>query len=541
MDTNPRRTLRALAIAGIFLVTACDRAVTTSASSSPTVTVFETRAITSGASVPDGAGTAVLLRRPDGVVTCSAVPISPSLLLTSKQCARGASVAIHQQRQVSAEIQAVAAVDLAPESGDVVAGDLAVVTLTSPFASKTIDFVFPLLWATPSSNPAEAPFALSGGLSPQRTGAALTLEALSQSLAYRTGGATLQSEDTGSGVTHSFGGQRFLVGILSASDGQFPTRLFASSLYHQREWLYRILRLRGFAGSFPAFQVFAHHLPTFLGYLPVSPSRLGVFTGKTLSTDFDVAGNLYLAIPSGGFGARTTHVHMSSSRDGFSSLRASYDTGRTHAPDTVAIFGTLRGQIRPDLYLIERLANDSLRLSILSASSNYRTETGSAILPFAARSGARFEYRMSDWDRDGLPDVMGICVEGCGSGRIEVHVSTHASGFSGFSLQTATPLRAGGIVASVDVTDYDLDGIPDLVYFARERTGSRSTEVHVASGKSFYQTFLIQTGTVLSETPSLDFELLLRDIDQDGAKDLVLVARAGTASGKTEIHILNGK
>lgn len=83
--------------------------------------------------------------------------------------------------------------------------------------------------------------------------------------------------------------------------------------------------------------------------------------------------------------------------------------------------------------------------------------------------------------------------------------------------------------------DYDGDGILDLVYIKTSNTGSNSVEVHVASGSSNYQTFILHTGTTFApETAGFWY---LAPYSGKKAADLVYIKDAGTGTGKVEVHV----
>ena len=72
----------------------------------------------------------------------------------------------------------------------------------------------------------------------------------------------------------------------------------------------------------------------------------------------------------------------------------------------------------------------------------------------------------------------------------------------------------------------------------RNLPATSKVEVHVASGKSKYQTRILETGTTFaSET---DGTWLMADYDHDGIPDLVFVKTSNTGTGKVEVHVAKG-
>jgi hypothetical protein len=86
------------------------------------------------------------------------------------------------------------------------------------------------------------------------------------------------------------------------------------------------------------------------------------------------------------------------------------------------------------------------------------------------------------------------------TGTTEMHILNGADNFQSWLLQTGTAMWPAGDNNGVNfgVADYNNDGIPDLYCILRQNTGTQSAEVHVLGGASGYQTWSLQTGTVLT-------------------------------------------
>jgi predicted acylesterase/phospholipase RssA len=195
---------------------------------------------------------------------------------------------------------------------------------------------------------------------------------------------------------------------------------------------------------------------------------------------------------------------------------------------------------RPDLVAIKksRTGTSSTEVHILSGSSNFSSfllQTGTAL----HETDATFAFLMTDWDGDGVPDLVAIKRRGTGSGSTEVHILSGASNFQQFILQTGTALPETDSSFDFAMADWDRDGRPDLIAIKKSNTGTGSTEVHVLSGASNFQQFILQTGTALHETDN-SFGFLTTDWDGDGQPDLVAIQRSHTGTCSTEIHVLAG-
>jgi hypothetical protein len=192
----------------------------------------------------------------------------------------------------------------------------------------------------------------------------------------------------------------------------------------------------------------------------------------------------------------------------------------------------------PDLVFIETVntGTGKVELHIASGKSNYQTrilETGTTFAP--ETDGV---WLMADYDKDGIPDLVFIKTSNTGTGKVEVHIASGQSKYQTRILETGTTFapETDGVWL---MADYDQDGIPDLVFIKTSNTAAGSVEVHIASGKSNYQTRILETGTTFAT--ETDGVWLMADYDKDGIPDLVFVKTSNTAKGEIEIHIASGK
>jgi hypothetical protein len=99
------------------------------------------------------------------------------------------------------------------------------------------------------------------------------------------------------------------------------------------------------------------------------------------------------------------------------------------------------------------------------------------------------EHFITDWNRDGRPDLVQLLKFGGGIGRkIQIHILSGApnSEFKKYLLQTETDRDAGPpnvIVTDHAFLDWDGDGKPDLIEFLKSGGGvGDKVQVHVLSG-----------------------------------------------------------
>jgi hypothetical protein len=191
-----------------------------------------------------------------------------------------------------------------------------------------------------------------------------------------------------------------------------------------------------------------------------------------------------------------------------------------------------------DLVAIKKSNTDTNRteVHVLSGASNFQNfilQTGTAL----HETGSTFDFALADWNRDGTLDLVAIKKSNTGTNRTEVHILSGASSFQRFILQIGTALHQTDHTFAFAMADWDGDGIPDLVAIKKSNTATHSTEVHVLSGASNFQNFILQTGTSLHETDHT-FAFALADWNGDGNLDLVAIKKSNTDTHTTEVHIL---
>jgi hypothetical protein len=186
-------------------------------------------------------------------------------------------------------------------------------------------------------------------------------------------------------------------------------------------------------------------------------------------------------------------------------------------------------------------ASGQMRIHALSRSANFQQWLYETDAPSGAASPTQWTYVRGDYDRDGVPDLALVKMTGTGSGTTEVHILSGRSGFQDWLLHTPTALGVSSPSQySFTYGDYNRDGVLDLLAVMMNGTGSGRTEVHVLDGARSYQQWLLHTSTALGPTTPAQFSFTLGDYNRDGIPDLVAVKMSGTASNATELHILDG-
>jgi len=129
-----------------------------------------------------------------------------------------------------------------------------------------------------------------------------------------------------------------------------------------------------------------------------------------------------------------------------------------------------------------------------------------------------------------ISDLRGVDMNQTGSGRTEVHILSAASNYQQFTNHVATSLEA----TSPDKWAFSWASNGDLFGIAMNQTGSGRTEVHVLSADSDYQQFSNHVATALEATAPSDWTFQVAP-----NRDLVAIRMHGSASGRTEVHVLS--
>ena len=152
-----------------------------------------------------------------------------------------------------------------------------------------------------------------------------------------------------------------------------------------------------------------------------------------------------------------------------------------------------------------------------------------------------YEFAIADWNNDKYYDLIAIKKSSTGTGRTEVHILSGQDNFKTYLLQTGTALHSTDISWSFVLADWDRKGTPDLIGIKKSQTGTGRTEIHILSGESRFQQFVLQVATPLAQIPTLEnWTFLVDDWNGDYFPDLIGVKRSNTGTGKTEVHALSG-
>lgn len=150
----------------------------------------------------------------------------------------------------------------------------------------------------------------------------------------------------------------------------------------------------------------------------------------------------------------------------------------------------------------------------------------------------RVKFLVTDWNADGVLDLVAIKKQQTGTGTTEVHILSGADDYQTPLLQVGTPIPETTDNYDFLLADWSGSTQTDVIAIKKNRTESNSTEIHVLNGDNNFQSFSLQVATPLEETAD-DATFLTTDWMQTGRADIVYIKRRQTGSNSTEVHILS--
>jgi hypothetical protein len=152
----------------------------------------------------------------------------------------------------------------------------------------------------------------------------------------------------------------------------------------------------------------------------------------------------------------------------------------------------------------------------------------------------RTDLALADWNDDKRPDLILVKGASAATGRTEVRIMDGATDFATLLLTRSTALEATDDRHAYAITDWNGDSRPDLVVVQRSGTASGHTEVSILDGASaFRQLLLKQAGTALTATDDRH-RFAVTDWNGDSRPDLVVIQTSGTAGNKIQVQVLDG-
>ncbi|MCH6482365.1 FG-GAP-like repeat-containing protein [Pseudoxanthomonas sp. LH2527] len=207
------------------------------------------------------------------------------------------------------------------------------------------------------------------------------------------------------------------------------------------------------------------------------------------------------------------------------------------------LLGDYNGDGVSDLYFVMKsgTASNKTEVHVLSGPS-YSSFSLHAATPYGAiGSNNRWISRLADYNGDSKPDLYLIDKAGVG-GRVSVYILSGATSFQTELLArtTITGTLPTGTEWVVDVGDFNGDAVPDIFLIGKNGAGGR-TEVHILNGATQYQSYLRNIATALGSTGTDNrWDFKIGDYDRDGIQDIYALDK-GSSSGRTDVHVLSGQ
>ncbi|KFA70136.1 hypothetical protein S40285_10434 [Stachybotrys chlorohalonatus IBT 40285] len=172
---------------------------------------------------------------------------------------------------------------------------------------------------------------------------------------------------------------------------------------------------------------------------------------------------------------------------------------------------------------------------VLSGASGFQKITRKVETGHLETSAAQFDFALVEWNADGTLDLVVIRKNGTGSNSTEVHILSGASNFQKFILQTGTVLPETDETFSFGTGKCGTGCKPDLFAIKKSKISTNRTEVHVLSGASGSQDYVLQKGTALEETGAMH-DFLVADWNADRCPGLIAVRKSDSTSKSTDGH-----
>jgi len=234
-------------------------------------------------------------------------------------------------------------------------------------------------------------------------------------------------------------------------------------------------------------------------------------------------------------GTGYVEVHIASSSSNFQTRILEVPTTFVEEDNGTWRLFKSSNSVLPDLVYIKTQNTPSgyVEVHIASGASTYKTRTVEVVTTFANEQDG--QWNVYNYEGNGKPDLVFIKTSNTGTGTDEVFVASAASSYQTRLLSTGTTFTVENN-GFWQLGDYSANG--DLIYIKDNNTGTGTTEVHIASKASGYQTRLLDVGSTFTEEQNGPW--LLIDFNGDGVLDLTYIKYQNTGSGTVEVHVASG-
>jgi len=227
-----------------------------------------------------------------------------------------------------------------------------------------------------------------------------------------------------------------------------------------------------------------------------------------------------------------------------------YQTFGLHTPTTITqadalnmdfSIGNYNGEGTPDLFCLKRTntATGKLEVHVLTASSNYQDRGTEIGTPITEADAKNFDFAIQDYNTPLAADLFCLKRTGTGTGSLEVHVLSGVSLYQTFLLHIGTPFTEAQAADFRFGLGYNwATGIPDIYCFKVQNCYSKMLEVWILNGYSKYQNFRMFWGTPISQADAANFDFALGYVQGSNTPDLYCFKKTNPGSGSLEVHVL---
>lgn len=207
--------------------------------------------------------------------------------------------------------------------------------------------------------------------------------------------------------------------------------------------------------------------------------------------------------------------------------------------------GDKNGDGIDDLYAIKRHGTDSgmTEVNVLDGATNFQTWiAGTATILGQTPNPTAWNFAVGDYNGDGIDDVYAIQRHTTSAGKTQVSVLDGATNFQTWLAGANTLLGETPDATQWNLAagDYNADGKDDLYIIKRHTTNSGKTEINVLDAATNFQSWLMGTGSLLDPTPDATmWNFAVGDYNGDNKDDVYAIKRHTAGTSTTEIHVLN--
>ncbi|TGO09844.1 hypothetical protein BTUL_0153g00300 [Botrytis tulipae] len=193
----------------------------------------------------------------------------------------------------------------------------------------------------------------------------------------------------------------------------------------------------------------------------------------------------------------------------------------------------------PDLIYIKTQDTPSgkVEIHIASGASMYTSRNLEVVTSFENEKKQDGQWNVYDYNGDGKPDLVFIKTRNTGTGTTEVFVASGSSDYQERLVSTGTvfPIEDENN-GFWQLGPYSING--DLIFIKDANAGTGTIEVHVASRASGYQNKLLGVGSTFAQEQNGFWQLI--DFNADGKLDLTYIKDQNTESDAVEVHVASG-